>query len=157
MNEEDILVAWEAYEFKEKTNKKPDWFWALGIIALAGSAVAFIYGNFLFGIFILLAVAALLFFGQTKPKLYTYIISVEGVVCEDQFYPFEKLHAFWLAEVNGEKKLLLKSEKKLVPIISLPFEDDEIGEEIYEVLSEVLPEEPLQEPAAHIIMDRLGF
>ena len=70
MEEDNILLQWDAYEFKQK-EKRPDWFWALGIIAIAGSTVSFIYGNFLFGVFIILATVALFFFGTAKPRRFT--------------------------------------------------------------------------------------
>ncbi len=156
MERDKILLEWEAQEFIEK-KKKPDWFWALGIIALAGSAVAFIYGDFLFGIFILLASVAMMILGRAKPKKIKYTIAVDGVIYDGRFYPFERLKSFWIDEVLGEKKLIIKSDKTFMPIIVMPFEDDEIGEYIFAILSEILEQEELHEPIAHKIMDRLGF
>jgi len=156
MKEENILLKWQAFEYREK-KKKPDWFWALGIIAVAGSAVAFIYGNFLFGIFIILAAGSMMFFGTTKPKRITYRISTDGLIFDGHLYPYERLKSFWMEELGGEKRLLVKSDKTLVPILVLPFEDDETGEDIYAILSELLEEEEIQESNAHKLMDRLGF
>lgn len=155
-NSEKILVGWEAYEFVQK-KKRPDWFWALGVIALAGSAVAFIYGNFLFGIFIILATVAMMYFGTAKPHRIKYYIAVDGVHYDGRFYPFERLKSFWMEELGGEKRVLIKSDKTFLPIMVLPFEDDETGEEIFSILSEVLEQEEIHESHAHKIMDRLGF
>lgn len=156
MQEDNILLEWDAYEFKQK-EKRPDWFWALGIIAVAGSTVSFIYGNFLFGVFIILATIALFFFGTAKPKRFTYMIMGEGIVVEDVLYPYKKIHAFWMEEIDGEGRLLLRTENKLVPVIVAPFEDEETGDQIHNILSQIMEEKPLREPIAHIIMDRLGF
>lgn len=151
------MFAWDAYEYKDR-GIRVDWFWALGIIALAGSVAAFIFGNFLFGIFIIFASFALIFFALQKPALIHYELTEGGVVYEGVFYPYETLHAFWLDEMEGDnKKLLLKSERFFVPILALPYTSDAEGDEIYALLSEVIPEEPLQEPWGHLIMERLGF
>ena len=156
MKEENILLEWEAYEYKDK-KRKPDWFWALGIIAVAGSAAAFIYANFLFGIFIVLTAGTMMFLGTTKPQKIKYIISVDGIIYDGRIYPFSRLKSFWMEELDGEKRLLVKSDKTLIPIMVLPFEEDEVGEDIYSILSEILEEEEIQESVAHKIMDRLGF
>lgn len=156
MKEENILLEWSALEYQEK-KKKPDWFWALGIIAVTGSTVAFIYGNFLFGIFIILAAGSMMFFGTAKPKRINYIISTDGLIFDGNIYPFGRLKSFWMEEVKGEKRLLVKSDKTFLPILVLPFEEDEVGEYIHSILSEILEEEEIQESNAHKIMDRLGF
>lgn len=153
----DILYAWQAYEYKDRP-LKTDWFWALGIIALAGSVASFIYGNFLFGVFIIFASIAIVFFGTMKPKLITYELTDSGVVYEEVFYPYEALHSFFMNEFNpDDKKVLIKSERFFVPILTLPYDTLEQGDEIFAILSEVVPEEPLQEPWGHLIMERLGF
>ncbi len=153
----DLLFSWEALEYKDKPLKN-DWFWALGIIAVAGSVAAFIYGNFLFGIFILLAAGTVVFFSTVKPKLITYEITTTGIIYEGTFYPFESLHAFWLNEQDeSDKKLLVKSERFFVPILTLPYETEEVADKIRELLSGAIAEEPLQEPWGHLIMERLGF
>jgi hypothetical protein len=156
MNRDTILLEWEAFEYKEK-NRKPDWFWALGIIAVAGSAVAFLYGNFLFGIFIILTAAAMIYFGTAKPQRIKQMITTEGIFFDGRLYPYERLKSFWMDEASGEKRLIIRSDKTFMPIMVLPFEDEETGEEIYALLSEVLEQEEIHESFAHKIMDRLGF
>jgi len=156
METEKILVEWEAFEYKQK-RKKPDWFWALGIIAIAGSTVAFIYGNFLFGIFIILAAVSMMFFGKARPQKVYYAITVDGVIYDGRFYSYKRLKSFWMEERGGEKRLLIKSDKTFVPIMVLPFENDEVGDIIYDILSNILEQEEIQESHAHKIMDRLGF
>lgn len=156
MGKEKILLEWEAYEYRDK-KRKPDWFWAIGIIAVAGSAVAFIYGNFLFGIFIVLTAVAMIFFGITKPHRIKQSLTIEGIIFDGRFYPYDRLKSFWMEELDGEKRLLIKSDKTFMPIMVIPFEEDETGEYIYSILSEILEEEEIHESLSHKLMDRLGF
>jgi len=155
MNKDRILLEWEAFEYIDK-KRKPDWFWALGIIAIAGSAAAFIYGNFLFGIFIVLTAGTMFFFGTAKPQRIKHVLTTDGVIFGNRLYPYSRLKSFWMEDLDGEKRLLIKSDKTFMPVMVLPFEDDETGEEIYSFFSEILEEEEINESFAHKIMDRLG-
>ncbi|MCC7004793.1 hypothetical protein IT397_02650 [Candidatus Nomurabacteria bacterium] len=153
----ESLFSWEAYEYKDR-DLKNDWYWAVGIIALAGSVTAFILNNFLFGIFIIFATIAIFFFSRIKPKLTTYEITTEGIVYEDNFFTFDHLKCFWMDETeNDNKKLLIKSERNIASILVLPYDKEEDGDQIFAILSEILPDEPLREPWGHLIMERLGF
>lgn len=153
----NTLFAWQAFEFKER-DLKTDWYWALGIIAVAGSAAAFIFHDFLFGVFILCAAIIVAVFSRKKPRFIKYEIAENGVVYEGAFYPYASLHSFWLDESDpANKKLLLKSDRYLVPILTLPYNTEDEGDSIFATLADILPDEPLQEPVGHIIMDRLGF
>lgn len=156
MDKNTVLLEWNALEYQQK-KKKPDWFWALGVIAVAGSAAAFIYGNFLFGIFIILAAVAMMFFGNATPKRIRYALTALGVIADGRLYPYERLLSFWMEEVEGEKRLLLKSDRTFLPILVLPFEEDDTGDDILDILSEILDQEELHQSFAHKIMDRLGF
>ncbi|MEZ4210822.1 MAG: hypothetical protein R3B39_00790 [Candidatus Paceibacterota bacterium] len=156
MDKDNILIEWEAFEYKDK-KRKPDWFWAVGIIAIAGSAATFIYGNFLFGIFIVLTAAAMFFFGLSKPQRIKQRITVDGIIFDGRLYPFDRLFSFWMEELDGEKRLLIRSDKTFMPVMVMPFEDDDTGEYIRAILSEILPEEEIHESFAHKVMDRLGF
>jgi len=64
-------IEWQApeYEFHEK---RPDWFWTLGIITLALFLSAVLLHSFLFGFLILLAGFSLALFGARKPNIVFY-------------------------------------------------------------------------------------
>jgi hypothetical protein len=49
--------------YSEKSN---DWFWAVGIITLTAAALAFIFGNIIFGIFIIVGVFSLVIHSVAK-------------------------------------------------------------------------------------------
>lgn len=151
------IFSWTAYEFKDR-DLKTDWYWALGIIALAGSIAAFVWSNFLFGVFIIIAAISVFFFSRMKPKLIKYEIAEHGIVYEGTFYPHESLKSFWLDETEPDnKKLLVKSGRPVVPILALPYNTTEEGDSIFEAMTNLLEAEPLREPWGHLIMERLGF
>ena len=154
MSEENVL-SWETAEY-EFEKKNPDWFWALGIIALAGGLTAILLDNYLFGVFIILAAVFLGFYASRRPQMVLYKIDTEGVHVGVEMYPYKNLKAFWLETEGPIKKLLLLSTGSLSPILVLP-----LGSVSYmavkEALLKNLPEQKLSEPVSSLIMERLGF
>jgi len=55
----EALISWNAPEHFH-VDKNPDWYWAVGIIALALTAVALILGQIIPAIFIIVAIVALI-------------------------------------------------------------------------------------------------
>ena len=61
-------LEWRAFEH-EHIHKSSDWFWALGIIAIAGAVTAIIFNNILFAIIILVGAFTLSVHAVKKPNL----------------------------------------------------------------------------------------
>ena len=148
-------IIWQAseYEHKEKT---PDWYWALGVIAVSSAVISIIYKNYIFAVFIVLASAILFMFSLKKPEIMNMEINEKGVKIKDEFYPFEMIKTFWIENQGGEKKLLLHSSRILMPIIALPIEENLEGR-IRSALSNNLKEEEMKEPATQKVMEYFGF
>lgn len=150
-----MALTWTApeYEHREKT---PDWFWALGVIAIAGSIAAIIYKNYLFAIFILIATFLLGYFALRKPEEVEFEINEDGVRIEDEIYPYERIKAFWVDRLHPKPKLLLESDRHFMPIITIPL-DNVSEKDVIEALSDHVKKREIQEPLSHKIMDLLGF
>lgn len=156
MKEEDIIFEWSHTESSDK-KRSTDWYWALGIIAIAGSIAAFLFSNHLFGVFILLSVTVLIFLSTQNSKEQNYKITEVGIIAGDEFFSFEKLKSFWLSDENQDFRLFLHTTKKINPVITLRFSDEEEGDEIHNALENFLEEKYLREPLSHQIFERLGF
>jgi len=154
--EEDIVFEWENIEFKEK-KRSNDWYWALGIIAVAGSIAAMIFSNFLFGIFILLATIILIFLSTQKEKKQTYRITTNSIILGDEHFLFSEIKAFWLDDSNDEFTLFLHTKNLFNPVLTVHFDSYEQGDIIYEALHKDIKEKYLREPISHMLMERLGF
>ena len=149
------VLSWETVEY-EFEKKSPDWFWALGIIALASGLTAVLFGNYLFGVFIIMAAVLLGFYAIRRPQTVHYDIGGEGVRAGAELYPYKNLKAFWLETEGSVKKLLLLSGGSLSPILTLPL-GDVSPLAVKEALAKNLPERKLSEPLSHLIMEHLGF
>ena len=150
-------IIWEEYEHQH-TEKSSDWFWIVGIIAVAGSTLAIYFGNILFGILILLAAFTAILQGNTKPKLSKFEISRQGVRVGDSLYPYSVLESFWVIDESENDRIIIRSKKAFLPYLILPFNSLYTdAEEIRDYLLDYLDEEELEEPLGQVIMEKLGF
>lgn len=155
MAKEDKKVTWSAPEY-EHNEKRPDWFWALGIIAISATIASIIYKNYLFAIFIILGTFLMAYFSIRKPKTIELEINQEGIRVEDELYLYEKIKSYWIDRNHETPKLLIHSERAFMPIITIPLENVS-EEDVIEILDKHVRREEIQEPFAHKIMDFLGF
>ncbi len=149
-------ISWKIEEYTHR-EKGPDWFWALGVIALAGAAIAVIYHDVLFAIFIVLAAVVLGIYAARRPEVIEIAISDAGIKIRNYFYPYEKLKGFGVDEHDLGNHLLIESDSLLVPVISIPLPATIDTDGIIGLLRTKLPEKPLTEHMSHRVMEHIGF
>lgn len=157
MNEMPVsAVEWEAAEF-EPNEKGSDWYWALGIVAIAGAVAAIVLGNTLFGVVILLGASTMLLFAGREPNVVHFGITQRGVRIGNKLYPYSTLKAYYIDEEHAHgPQLLVESERMFMPILVLPIPEEHL-DDIDDILATRLPEEHLEEPLAEKILEFFGF
>lgn len=156
MNDVPRSVFWEGPEHRHE-EKSGDWFWVLGIIAIAGAVAAFIVGNVLFGVVILLAATTMFIVAHQEPQDIEFEVSVRGVRVANTLYPYPTLESYYLDEENLiNPQLIIKSKKLFMSLIIIPIPEEYI-DEIEDIVSARLPEELLEEPLSHHILEFFGF
>ncbi len=149
------LFQFQAFEYEHKEHS-PDWFWAVGIITIALSVTAIILHNVLFAFVIVLSGFVLSLFAARPPKQIEVTISDEGIRVENTFYPFHSLESFWIDEKEQKSKILIKSQRLLMPYIIVPL-DDADPEKVQMYLSRHIPEVFHSESSLQHLMEYLGF
>lgn len=148
-------IIWSALEYPIR-GKTTDWYWALGIIAVAGAVASYILGNILFSIIILLGAFTVAVYGARHPHTVEFEIDRRGIRSGATLYPYSSLVSFWIIEGAEESKILLQSSKVFMPYIVIPLGEED-PEAVREVLLNYLKEEEHAEPIAQRIMDYLRF
>lgn len=149
-------IEWTALEYEEK-ERGNDWFWALGVIVIAGSIASFIYSNYFFGLLLIVGGALLVIFAVKKPDLVFYELNEKGLKIRSRLFPYENIKAFWVHKEGEKPVLFIKSERAFMPIISMPIKQN-LAEEIRNfMLSKNVLEEEIKEHVSEKIMDSLGF
>lgn len=118
-------IEWSGYEH-QPLEKSSDWFWALGIVAVAAAAASIILGNVLFGILILVAAVAISILAKRDAKLVTFSLSKKGLTIDGVLYPTDHLTAFWIADTEKGSLLLIDTPRFMTPDLVIPLEDVDV-------------------------------
>lgn len=157
LHQETIEFSWNTFEYEHR-EKSTDWYWALGILVVVGAAIAFISKNFLFGFLILMGGILIGLFANKKNDPLSVEVSMRGVTINDRPVNFADIKAFWMyRNPFGIRKLVLKTNRNLAPMVSLPIPDDMRAADLHEFLLQHIPEQELQESFVDLLLERIGF
>ncbi|OHA17222.1 MAG: hypothetical protein A3C79_02775 [Candidatus Taylorbacteria bacterium RIFCSPHIGHO2_02_FULL_45_28] len=151
----EALITWNAPEHLY-TEKNSDWYWSVGIITLAVAAVAFIFGNVISGLFVIVAAVALVLHASSPAQIITYKINDRGIIANNVLYPFLTLESFWIPHDELPPKLIIKSRKLFMPYIII-YIDGVDPERVREVMLTYIAETMHREPLLKHVLERLGF
>jgi hypothetical protein len=152
---EDKEITWQAPDFI-KQEKSTDWYWIVGVITVTLSVTGFVFGNVLFGILVIIASVALTLQSSREPEIREFTVNQRGVKIDNILYPYSTLKSFWVENNPHEQKILLQSERALMPYIVIPIENID-PENIRDYMIKFVPEEEHQEPLMQKVMEYLGF
>lgn len=148
-------LRWETLEYKYK-EKSPDWFWAVGIIAVSLAVTSILFRNILFAVFILIGAFALALYSQRRPQKVNVVLGQRGVFINDRLRTYHELDSFWLEDRDGNPRILFKSQQLTSPFLIIPIEGIR-SDTIREFLLNHLEEEEHTEPLSQKILEFLGF
>ncbi|MDE2172443.1 MAG: hypothetical protein KGJ33_00660 [Patescibacteria group bacterium] len=151
----EALISWQAPEHFH-TEKRSDWYWSVGIITLALAAVAFILGNLITGVFVLVAALALVLHASRPPRTVYHEINDRGLIVHDRLYPFLSLDSFWIPHDELPPKIILKSRRTFMPLLIILI-DDVDPEEVRQIMLRYIAETEHHEPFLKHLLERCGF
>ena len=150
----EALILWNAPSHLHK-EKKPDWYWAVGLITLALAAVAFMFGEIITGIFVIVAAVALVLHASKPPENVACEVNDRGIISGKTFYPFLSLDSFWIPHDEVPPRIILKS-RGFVPFIVI-YIDEVDPESVREILLKYIAETEHHEPFLKKLMEYFGF
>ena len=151
----EALISWQAPSHFY-VEKKPDWYWVVGIITLALAAVSIMFGQVITGIFIIVAAVALVLHASKPPRTIDCEINDRGIIIDHVLYPFLSIDSFWIPHDEAIPKVLFKSRKTFMPLISVYIEGID-PEEIREILLRYIAETEHHEPFLKHLLEGFGF
>ncbi len=149
------LISWNA-PAHYYVDKHADWYWAVGVITFSLAAVAFIFGQVITGIFVVVAAVALVLHASRPPQNVLYSINDRGIVADDILYTFLELESFWIPHDQVPHTLILKSRKLFMPFIII-YIDEVDPEKVREIMLTYIAETEHREPLLKHLLERLGF
>ncbi|MDP2642101.1 MAG: hypothetical protein Q8P21_02325 [bacterium] len=152
----NFKIEWDAHEYEHK-ERSPDWFWAVGIIAISIAIASVIFGNIIFGILVLIGAFALSLFANRPPGTIHIVVDERGVTRAKVRYPYDTLESFWIDTDHPHNKIIIRSKKMFMPLIIVPLGESVDVEELHENLSQFLAEEYHSLPLVEKMLEYLGF
>jgi len=119
-----VIVEWQGREY-DHDPKSADWYWALGIVAVAGSIAAVLFGNFLLAVLIVIATIAIVLHAAKEPPVHTFRLLDTGLMVGPDLHPYERMHSFTVLEdIDGEYPpvLSIKTESWHSPHLVIPLQ-----------------------------------
>ncbi len=149
-------LRWSAYEH-EHVERGPDWFWALGIVAVSVALTAIILHDILFGVLVIAAAFTLGLLARTAPDLASFEVSERGIRVNGALHRWDHIISFWVEdEHRGRPLLLVDTTKFLSPNLIIPIE--EIDPHLLRTFLKAHTKEVhMKEPLAHKILEFLGL
>ncbi|HVX90085.1 MAG TPA: hypothetical protein VHC20_00275 [Candidatus Paceibacterota bacterium] len=130
------IFEWEGteYTFKEKT---ADWYWAVGIIAVAAAIASLLFGNVILAILIIVAAASVAIAAAKQPRAHRFAVTEQGLTIGDRLYPYDTMLHYSVLEyvdLDLPPALSIKTRSLFAPHLLIPLVDVD-PDEVYEYLS----------------------
>ena len=157
-------VNWKIEEL-DLTPKTIEWFWALGILALAFIVFSILLKNYLLIIIVVLAVFIVFSNKNKKPELINFRLDNDGLYIERKFYPYDSFESFWIfparsgspergeTQIDEKYELALRYKRHLAPLLIAPFHNND-EQKIRRILNKYLPESEEQESLIDLLRKR---
>ena len=118
-----------------------DWYWALGVIAVAGILVSVFFSNVLLAVIIALGAISIGFLAARGPREHMVKIDDRGVSIDGTRYPFANIYSFWVEHEQESPHLFITMRGILTPHLSLMLDSEAQGAAVREHLQSRVKEE----------------
>ncbi len=154
----NALLEWKGREY-DHNPKSTDWYWALGIVAVAAAVAAVLFGNLLLAVLIVIAAASLALHAAKEPPVHRFRLVEQGIVIGEELHTFERMVSFSVLEdVQGElaPMLSIKTESWLSPHLIIPL-DGVDADAIYAYFLQHVDEDEHRHTLTDLVAAWLGF
>lgn len=148
--------AWDAPSH-DHIERSADWYWALGVLAIAGAVVSILLNNPLFAIIIVLGAVSLGVLASRAPEGYHVEIDSRGIALGENLYLFRSLESFWIdSHTRDVPHLIVGARSILTPQLIVPI-DGVDSQAVRTHLLNYLPEQEQYESPLTRIAELFGF
>ena len=150
------IFEWHGKEYASE-EKSADWYWAIGIGAIAIIIACVLFNNFLLALVVAAAAAAACLQAAKRPRIHRFTITEKGISIDTHFYEFENMLHFSVLEYLDETlppALSIKTKHLLAPHLLIPI----IGYDpldVYDYVAAHLPEGKHDESAVDRIIEMM--
>ncbi|MSU74817.1 hypothetical protein EXS57_03520 [Candidatus Kaiserbacteria bacterium] len=154
----DALLEWSGKEY-DHNPKDADWYWAVGIISVAGILAAILFSNYLLAVLFLAAAVAIALHAAKEPPLHHFRLVEQGIIIGNELHPFERMTSFSVLEdIESEfpPMISIKTMSWLSPHLIIPLEGVDV-DVVYEYFLQHVDEEKHEHSFTDVVAAWLGF
>lgn len=149
--------SWDAVEV-EHAPKSADWYWALGIAAVAGIVLSILGHNYLLAILLALGAIMIGWHANDVPGTVHVEISERGVKLDRDLYPYELIKSFWMfTDHKGRNRILFVTGRAVMPERVLTLSPDVSANDLREYLMDFIEERETYPSAITTLAENLGL
>lgn len=155
---QNALLEWEGREY-DHNPKSADWYWSLGIVAVAATVAAILFGNYLFAVLIIVATGAITLHAAKIPPIHRFRLTEKGIIIGDDLHSFERMISFSVLEDVDDKlppMISIKTESWFSPHLIIPLEGVD-ADKVYEYFLHHVDEEEHHHTFPDLVAAWLGF
>jgi len=149
-------ISWRV-QTHEHIERSPDWYWALGILAVGGAAVSIYFGNILFALILLVGAASIGVLVARGPREHTVSLDKRGITMDGTLYPYQSVQTFWVEQHVEMPRLYLTTSSLLHPHIIVPLDSALHGIDVRSHLLQYAEEEERQPRFSEEVAEIFGL
>ena len=152
------LLEWEGREY-DHNPKSADWYWTVGIIAVACVIATILFGNYLLAVLIIIATVALALHAAKHPPLHRFRLVEDGIIVGEDLHTFSNMSSFSVLEdIDGEHPpmLSIKTDSWLSPHLIIPLRNED-ADIVYEYFLQHVDEAQHHHTFSDLVARWLGF
>lgn len=153
-----VIAEWSGKEY-DHMPKSADWYWALGIIAVAGVITMILFGQYLVVVLIIVAAISMALHAAKIPQVHLFRLVENGLMIGDELHSFDRMTSFSVLEdIEGKLPPLLsiKTESWHSPHLIIPLQDVDANL-VYEYLLHHVDEAEHHHSIPDLVAAWLGF
>lgn len=136
--------------------KGKDWYWGIGLVAVACVFLAVIDHNSLFAVLAVLITIFVVIHSRNGRKELEITLGNQAIKINSEIYPYSNIKSFHINELHEPPKLHLHIDRSFMPLISIRIDRGMI-EHVRTTLKRKLPEHEVEEGLLDTIIDWLDI
>ncbi len=151
----DNSLSWSVYSHHHKEHSN-DWYWTIGVLAVAGAGGAIYFGNVLFAAILLIGCFSLLILTARGPREHLVHIDEKGLHVDGTLYRHAELVCFDLISDQHGEHLVLNTRRITNPHLYIPLYEMP-AQAVYDVLAPHVPHQEIPPRIIDQLAHRLGL
>lgn len=142
----------------EDQERSVDWYWGLGLLAVAGAALSIFFGNILLAAILLIGAGSIGTLAARGPRTHWVRIDARGISMDGTLHPYSSLHSFWVDQSGTDAgKLLVTTRAPLHPQLIVPLVERSRGAAVRSFLKRYMEEEEQHPHLGEHVSNLLGL